>query len=87
MHLNRVLYKMKPFASKALYRQIVVLEQEQFQVRIFEGRIVQTDPKIITARSNAEVHLHATLKEAFDDAESEYKKSIASDRWVPHNPA
>jgi len=33
------------------------------------------------------VHLHATLKEAFDDAESEYKKSIASDRWVPHNPA
>jgi len=54
-------------------------------VRIFEGRIVQTDPKIITARSNAEVHLHATLKEAFDDAESEYKKSIASDRWVPHN--
>jgi len=45
MHLNRVLYKMKPFASKALYRQIVVLEQEQFQVRIFEGRIVQTDPR------------------------------------------
>ena len=87
MHLNRVLYKMKPFASKALYRQIVVLEQEQFQVRIFEGRVVQTNPKFIAERSNAEVRIHPTLKEALDDAESEFKQSIASEKWEPYDPA
>jgi hypothetical protein len=85
VHLNRVLYKMKPFASKALYRQIAVVEQEQFQVRIFEGRVVQTNPKIIAERSTGEVHTHATLKEALDDAESEYKKCVVSERWEPYN--
>jgi hypothetical protein len=86
LYLNRVLYKMKPFASKALYRQVAVVEQEQFQVRIFEGRVVQTDPRIIAGKSAAEVHTHATLKEALDDAESEYKKCIATERWEPYNP-
>ena len=47
VHLNRALYKMKPFASKALYRQIAVVEQDQFQVRIFEGRVVQTIPGLL----------------------------------------
>jgi hypothetical protein len=87
VHLNRVLCKIPPFAMKALYRQIAVVEQEQFQVRIFEGRVVQTNPKLIAERSNAEVHLHPTLKEALDDAESQYKQSIASERWEPYNPA
>jgi hypothetical protein len=31
VHLNRVLWKIPPFAMKALYRQIAVVEQEQFQ--------------------------------------------------------
>jgi hypothetical protein len=86
LHLNRVLYKMRPFASKALYRQVAVVEQEQFQVRIFEGRVVQTNPKLIAERSAAEVRTHATLKEALDDAESEYKKCIVSERWEPYDP-
>ncbi len=72
---------------KALYRQIAVVEQEQFQVRIFEGRVVQTNPKFIAERSNAEVHMHPTLKEALEDAESEFKESIASENWEPYNPA
>ena len=87
VHLNRVLYKMQPFAMKARYRQIAVVEQEQFQVRIFEGRVVQTNPKFIAEGSNAEVHIHPTLKEALDDAESEFKQSIASEQWEPYNPA
>jgi len=66
--------------------QIVVLEQEQF--KCVSSRTDRTDRSQdhhgkIERRSAP----HATLKEAFDDAESEYKKSIASDRWVPHNPA
>ena len=87
LHLNRVLYKIPPFAVKAFYRQIAVVEQEQFQVRIFEGRVVQTNPKFIAERSNAEVHIHPTLKEALDDAESQFQQSIASEKWEPYNPA
>ena len=87
VHLNRVLYKIPPFAMKALYRQIAVVEQEQFQVRIFEGRVVQTNPKFIAERSNAEVRIHPTLKEALDDAEAEFKQSIANEKWEPYDPA
>jgi len=87
VHLNRVLYTIPPFAMKVRYRQIAVVEQEQFQVRIFEGRVVQTNPKFIAERSNAEVHIHPTLKEALDDAESEFEQSIVSERWEPYNAA
>ena len=75
VHLNRVLWKMPPFAMKALYRQIAVVEQEQFQVRIFEGRVVRTNPKLIAEKSNTEVRIHPTLKEALDDAESESSRA------------
>jgi hypothetical protein len=64
-----------------------VVEQEQFQVRIFEGRVVQTNPKFIAERSNAEVHLYPTLKQALDDAASQFEQSIASEKWEPCNPA
>ena len=87
VHLNRVLWKMPPFAMKALYRQIAVVEQEQFQVRIFEGRVVRTNPKLIAEKSNTEVRIHPTLKDALDDAESEFKQSIASEKWEPYDPA
>jgi len=87
VHLNRVLFKVPPFAMKVLYRQIAVVEQEQFQVRIFDGRVVQTDPKVISEKPNAEVHIHKTLKEALDDAESEFQQGIASERWEPYKPA
>jgi|ERR1022692_3447466 hypothetical protein len=87
VHLNLVLFKIPPFAMKALYRQIAVVEQEQFQVRIFDGRVVHTNPKFIAERSNAGVHIHPTLKEALDDAESQFKQSIASQEWEPYNPA
>jgi len=87
VHLNRVLWKIPPFAMKALYRQIAVVEQEQFQVRIFEGRMVQTNPKLIAERSNAEVHLHPTLNDALADADSEFNQSITSGRWEPYGLA
>ena len=86
MYLNHVLCRMPPFAMKALYRQIAVVELEQFEVHIFEGRVVQTNPKSIAERSNAEVHLHPTLKEALDDAESQFRQSIANEKWEAYNP-
>jgi hypothetical protein len=87
VHLNRVLWKIPPFAMKALYRQIAVVEQEQFQVRIFEGRVAQTNPKFIAERSNAEIHTHPTLKDALADADSRFKQSVANEQWEPYGPA
>jgi hypothetical protein len=56
-------------------------------VRIFEGRVVQTNPKFIAGRANVEVHTHPALKEALEDADSEFKQSITSGRWEPYGPA
>src|ERR1022692_1196134 len=84
VHLNLILFKIPPFTMKALYRQIAVVEQEQFQVRIFEGRVVQTNPKFIAETSNVEVPMRPMLKEALDDAESRFKQSIASEEWEPY---
>jgi hypothetical protein len=87
VHLNLVLWKTPPCAMKALYRQIAVVEQEQFQVRIFEGRVAQTNPKFIAERANAEVHTHPTLNDALEDANSHFKRSIANEQWEPYGPA
>jgi len=43
VHANRVLYKDNPQPGHE-YRQIVVVELEQFQVRVFEGSVIQTGP-------------------------------------------
>jgi hypothetical protein len=56
-------------------------------VRIFEGRVAQTNPKFIAERANAEVHTHPTLNDALEDANSHFKRSIANEQWEPYGPA
>ena len=85
VHENRVLYKSTAQPGN-LYRQIVVVEKEQFQVRVFEGEVVQTDPKFIAECSDAEVYFHTTLRAALDDVENEFRKSVAAG-WTPYVPA
>jgi hypothetical protein len=63
VHLNRVLYNARPEPGHR-YRQIVVVEKEQFEVRIFEGDVVQRDPKFMANNSDAEMYFHPTLKSA-----------------------
>lgn len=87
VHSNRVLYKKRPPGAKPSFRQIAVVELDQFHVRIFEGDVVQTNPKFIAESSDAEVYLHPTLKNALDDAETEFEQSVASGEWEPYNPA
>jgi hypothetical protein len=87
LHLNRVLYRKQQPGAKPVYRQIAVIEAEQFQVRIFEGEVVQTNPKFIAETSDAEVYMHLTLEEAMADAESEFQRSVSSREWDPYNPA
>jgi hypothetical protein len=87
VHLSLVLYKRQPPGAMPVYRRIAVVEREQFQVRVFEGKVVQTNPKFIAENSDAEVHMHQTLRNAIDDAESEFKGSAESGEWEPYHPA
>jgi hypothetical protein len=82
VHANRVLYKAGTAHAGHRYRQIAVVEKEQFEVRIFEGDVVQTAPEFIAESSGAEVHLHDTLKETLARAEAEFQSSVA-EGWAP----
>ena len=86
LHLNLVAYKKQPSGSKPVYRQIAVVELEQFLVKIFVGEVVRQDPKFIAESSDAEVYFHQTLQEAINDAESEFQQSVSSGEWQPYDP-
>jgi hypothetical protein len=84
IHRNRVLYREHPQPGHR-YRQIVVVEKDRFEVLIFEGDVVQTDPQFIAQCSDAEISLHQTLKAALAEAESEFQRSITAG-WTPYYP-
>jgi hypothetical protein len=86
VHLNLVAYKKQPSGSKRLFRQIVVVEREQFQMKIFSGEVVQQDPKFIAESSEAEVYFHPTLQGAIKDAEAEFQQGVSSGEWQPYHP-
>jgi hypothetical protein len=83
VHLHRVFYKNRPSAGHR-FRNVAVVEKEQFEVRIFEGDVVQTDPKFIANTSAEKVYFYPTLKSALDDAEQRSKESVSTG-WFPHN--
>jgi len=76
LHANYVAYKTE--AGKRRFRQIAVVEKEQFEVRIFEGNVVQREPKFIAESTDAEVYFHPNVKDAIADAEKEFKESFAN---------
>jgi hypothetical protein len=83
IHVNRVLYKTGPKPGDR-YRQIVVVELEQFQVRILEGEVIQPDPQFTAGSDDAEVSFHADLKSALAEADQEFRASVASG-WLPYS--
>jgi hypothetical protein len=78
---NRVLYWNTPGPSHQ-FRQIAVVENEQFEVRIFTGSVVETDPKFIAISSGVEVYFHPNLQAALADVENKFQESIAAG-WIP----
>jgi len=84
VHANRVLYKddAKPGHR---YRQITVVEREEFELHIFEGDVVQTEPAFTTKNPDAEVYFHRDLQSALSDVEDEFGDSVASG-WIPYTP-
>jgi hypothetical protein len=74
IHANYVLYKSNPKPGEK-YRQIVVVEMEQFQVRILGGEVLHPDPQFAASSEDAEVTFHPSLKSALDDAKKEFDNS------------
>lgn len=79
VHGNTVFYKDRPEAGHR-YRQIVVVERNQFEVRIFEGDVIQEAPFDVD-NPDAEIYLHADLKSAVADAKKE-AADTAANGWI-----
>ena len=54
----------------------------KFHVVIREGGVLLTQPEWKTDSTDAEEYLHGTLGEAREDAEKQYRESVAAG-WVP----
>lgn len=81
VHRNLVLYVKDPQLGHR-YRQIAVVEKQQFEVRIFEGDVVQTDPQFIAQCSDTKISLHPSLQDALADAKMEFERSVQAG-WIP----
>ena len=57
IHRHLVLYKKIPNSCQSLFRQIIVVEREHFEVRVFESDIPQLDTKFVLDRTSAEIQL------------------------------
>ena len=83
-HRHLVVYKKPSNSTQPLFRQIVVVERENFEVRVFESDMVQLDTKFILDVSNAEIH-YEDLVEAIQNAENKYKQSVRQN-WRAFDP-
>ena len=77
IHANHVLHKKLPdFGDR--YRQIIVIELTQFQVRIFEGDVILLSSQIVTGVHGSELQFHVDLGSALRQANYELEASLAS---------
>jgi hypothetical protein len=84
VHSNAVLYRPQVQVGSR-YRQIVIVEKENFEVRVFDGDVVQLEPQFLADSTDAVITFHPTLNEAIQDAEKEFRDS-ASEGWEPYDP-
>jgi len=80
VHSYRVLYTDRPKAG-ARFRQIVVVEFEQFQVSMRDDHVIRT--VIEVAPRGDCLCAHSNLQLALDDAEKEFDLSLTSG-WTPY---
>src|SRR5689334_5917957 len=86
IHRHLVLYKKIPNSCQSLFRQIVVVEREHFEVRVLESDIPQLDTKFVLDSSSAEIQLYKDLSEAVRNAENNYKESVRQN-WRAFDPS
>lgn len=83
-----VLYSGEPGPGRR-YRQVVSRRSDDgtfFEVRIFEGEVVQMEPNFKQLGDGAEYYTHNTKEEADKDADEERDRSLAAG-WLAYNPA
>jgi hypothetical protein len=82
-----VLYSDVPGPSQR-YRQIVAMRSNDgtfYEVRIFEGKVVQMDPDFSAEGSGAEYYMHETMEAADADADAERDRSLEAG-WLLYSP-
>jgi hypothetical protein len=85
LHANHVLYKKG--AKPPCYQQIACEELDgQFQVRVFEGTVIQQNPRFIPERNSEKEYLHNDLQEALDDASKKAAESLQTGQWRLYDP-
>lgn len=83
VHYNRVLYSGRQPRQGARFRQIVVVELEQYQVRVLDGEVIQMEPQFTANNPDALYQLHPDLQSALDDAQRELDSSVRAG-WTPY---
>ena len=90
IHRHLVLCKNLPGSPPFRFRQIVVVEREQFELRVFDSDTVRLDLEFTDGASGTDIQFHTTLPLAVLSAECEYKQSVrtgwrAYDPMAPHH--
>jgi hypothetical protein len=92
IHRHLVLWKRVPDSSALLFRQIIVVEREKFEVRLFERDNFEQFPNVSDDASGTEILIHPSLDLAVLDAEKLFRQSVRSgwrafDPTIPHYAA
>jgi hypothetical protein len=66
------------------YRQIAVVEREQFELYVYEGEVLQTEPWS-SSSDTGYVRFYPTVKAALEEAERERDQSL-KDGWKLYSP-
>jgi len=85
IHRHFVLRKSMQDSPHAQFRQILVVERERLEVRIFESEFVQLDLKFTDDAAGAEIQFYDALPLAILNEENEYKTSVR-EGWRAFDP-
>lgn len=85
IHRHLVLYKRLPDSPTCRFRQILVVERDKFEVRVFDGEVFQKIPSIGDDVSGMEIQFHSSLDSAVLDAEKQFTQSVRTG-WRAFDP-
>ncbi len=76
LHRHLVLFKRLPDSPTCRFRQILVVERDKFEVRVFESDVFQGTLAIGDDATGTQIQFHSSLDSAVLDAERQFKQSV-----------